>query len=70
VETALEEGKITDLPRNPDGRHIAADLMAFYFRGSDANDLCYRAAIGRDRCRSLAGSDHAPPELTTPELRK
>jgi len=64
VEAALEEAKITDLPRSPDGRHIAADLMAFYFRGSDANDLCYRAAIGRDRCRGLTGSENPPPELT------
>jgi len=70
IEAALEEAKITDLPRSPDGRHIAADLMAFYFRGSDANDLCYRAAIGRDRCRSLAGSDNPPPELPKQELQK
>jgi len=70
VEAALEEAKITDLPRSPDGRHIGADLMAFYFRGSDANDLCYRAAIGRDRCRSLAGTDNPPPELPKQELQK
>jgi len=70
VEAALEDAKIIDLPRSPDGRHIAADLMAFYFRGSDANDLCYRAAIGRDRCRSLAGSDNPPPELPKQELQK
>ena len=57
IEAALTEAKITDLPRTPDGRHIAADLMAFYFRGSDANDLCYRAAIGRDQCRGLHGSE-------------
>ncbi|HEY2013736.1 MAG TPA: hypothetical protein VGH38_09565 [Bryobacteraceae bacterium] len=63
VETALEEAKITELPRTPDGRHVAADLMSFYFRGADANDLCYRAAIGRDKCRGLAGSDNPPPEL-------
>jgi len=63
VETALEDAKIADLPRTPDGRHIAADLMAFYFRGSDANDLCYRAAIGRDSCRGLPGSDQPPREL-------
>lgn len=62
VETALEEARIADLPRTPDGRHVAADLMSFYFRGSDANDLCYRAAIGRDQCRGLAGSDNPPPE--------
>jgi hypothetical protein len=63
VAAALDAAKITDLPRTPDGRHIAADLMAFYFRSSDANDLCYRAAIGRDQCRGLAGSENAPREL-------
>jgi hypothetical protein len=63
VTAALEEAKITDLPRTPDGRHIASDLMAFYFRSSDANDLCYRAAIGRDLCRGLEGSEQTPAPL-------
>jgi hypothetical protein len=63
VTSALEQAKINDLPRTPDGRHIAADLMAFYFRSSDANDLCYRAAIGRDLCRGLDNSEQAPPPL-------
>ncbi len=66
VEAALDEAKVTDLPRTPDGRHVATDLMAFYFRSSDANDLCYRAAIGRDLCRGLKGSDNAPPPLPSP----
>uniref|UniRef100_Q025P2 Uncharacterized protein n=1 Tax=Solibacter usitatus (strain Ellin6076) TaxID=234267 RepID=Q025P2_SOLUE len=63
VEAALREAKVMDLPRTPGASHIAADLMAFYFRGSDANDLCYRAAIGRDQCRSLAGSEERPAPL-------
>jgi hypothetical protein len=63
LTAALEQAKITDLPRSPDGRHVAADLMAFYFRSSDANDLCYRAAIGRDQCRGLDGSEQAPAPL-------
>jgi hypothetical protein len=63
VTAALEQAKITDLPRTPDGRHIAADLMAFYFRSGDANDLCYRAAIGRELCRGLDGSEQAPAPL-------
>ena len=29
--------------------------MAFYFQSSAANDLCYRAAIGREACRGLPG---------------
>jgi hypothetical protein len=63
VAAALDEAKIADLPRTPEGRHVAADLMAFYFRSSDANDLCYRAAIGRDQCRGLAGSERPPEAL-------
>ncbi|HUE20144.1 MAG TPA: hypothetical protein VMQ86_00590 [Bryobacteraceae bacterium] len=63
VTLALEQARITELPRSPDGRHVAADLMAFYFRSSDANDLCYRAAIGRDQCRGLDGSEQAPAPL-------
>jgi len=63
VRAALEQAKVTDLPRTPGSQHVAADLMAFYFRSSDANDLCYRAAIGRDLCRGLKGSDYPPPPL-------
>ncbi len=63
VIAALETARITDLPRTPDGRHIASDLMAFYFRSSDANDLCYRAAIGRDLWRGLESSEAAPAAL-------
>jgi hypothetical protein len=63
VTAALEQAKITELPRTPDGRHIAADLMSFYFRSSEANDLCYRAAIGRDLCRGLEGSEQAAAPL-------
>jgi len=63
VQSVLERARVTDLPRTPGTSHIAADLMAFYFRSSDANDLCYRAAIGRDQCRSLSGSDLPPAPL-------
>jgi hypothetical protein len=60
VEAALERANVTALPPTPDGKHVASDLMAFYFRSSAANDLCYRAHIGRDECRGLAGSDREP----------
>ena len=61
IEVALRG--VGELPRTPGAAHVAADLMAFYFRSSDANDLCYRAAIGRDQCRGLAGSDQPPAPL-------
>jgi hypothetical protein len=60
VEAALADVKVTALPQSPDGKHVASDLMAFFFRSSEANDLCYRAHIGRDECRGLAGSDREP----------
>jgi hypothetical protein len=60
VEAALEEAQIKDLPRLPDGKNVIADLMSFYFRSADANDLCYRASIKRDTCRGLAGSSREP----------
>lgn len=63
VEAALEEAQIKDLPRLPDGKSVIADLMSFYFRSADANDLCYRAAIKRETCRGLAGSSKAPAPL-------
>jgi hypothetical protein len=60
VEASLGQAKVIALPQTPDGRHVATDLMAFCFRSSEANDLCYRAHIGRDECRGLAGSDREP----------
>jgi hypothetical protein len=64
VEASLEALQIKDLPRLPDGKSVIADLMSFYFRSADANDLCYRAAIQRETCRGLAGSSKPPKELT------
>jgi hypothetical protein len=63
VETSLEAAQIRDLPRLPDGKSVIADLMSFYFRSAEANDLCYRAAIGRETCRGLAGSSKEPARL-------
>lgn len=63
VEAALEAAQIKEMPRLPDGKSVIADLMSFYFRSADANDLCYRKAIGRETCRGLAGSGKEPAPL-------
>ena len=63
LEAALTAAKIDRLPARPDGGHIATDLMASYFRSIEANDLCYRAKIGRDTCRGLSGSAERPAPL-------
>lgn len=60
IEAAVTDAKVDRLPARPTGGHIATDLMGHYFGSPEANDLCYRAAIGRDACRGLAGSDKAP----------
>ena len=60
LEVSLKTAKVERLPERPDGKHVATDLMAFFFRSSEANDLCYRAEIGKDTCRDLADSA-APP---------
>jgi hypothetical protein len=66
VLRALAEAKVDGLPDRPDGRHVAADLLAFFFRSAEANDLCYGAAIGRDDCRGLPGSEAKPEALREP----
>jgi len=63
VEAAITDAKVERLPARPTGAHIATDLMGHYFNSAEASDLCYRAAIGRDACRGLAGSDKKPAPL-------
>jgi hypothetical protein len=57
LDEALTTAKVTQLPSRPTGGHVVSDLMAFYFRSSEANDVAHRARIGRQVCR--------PIELTT-----
>jgi len=57
LDEALTAANVTQLPSRPSGGHVVADLMAFYFRSSEANDAAHRARIGRQVCR--------PIELTT-----
>jgi hypothetical protein len=64
LAAALDAAGIKDLPGTPNGVHVVADFMSYYFRGTSANDLCYQAKIGRDRCRTLAGSSRRPDPLT------
>jgi hypothetical protein len=63
LEEAIAAAQIERLPARPDGRHVATDLMAFYFNSVEANDLAYRAAIGRDTCRELEGSQNRPESI-------
>ena len=63
LSDALTIAAVTELPGRPTGRHIVSDLMAFYFRSSEANDLAYRARIGRQTCRTLQLTTRRPAPL-------
>lgn len=67
VSAAIAAANVRDLPARPNGAHVATDLMSLYFNSPAANDLAYRRAIGRDACRSLAGSDARPRALPAAE---
>jgi hypothetical protein len=60
VDQSLASAGIRTLPGRPAGTHVVSDLMAFYFRSSDANDDCYRALIQREVCRPIAVTIRRP----------
>jgi hypothetical protein len=66
VQAAVADAKVERLPNRPTGACLATDLMGHYFHSSAASDLCYRAAIGRDACRGLPGSENRPAPLKSP----
>jgi hypothetical protein len=64
LEAALDQPqRVTNLPGRPNGANLVADFMGYYFTSGDGYDLAYDAAIGRDTCRGLEGSDRAPAPL-------
>src|SRR4051794_28246759 len=64
LEAALDQPqRVTNLPARPNGASLVADFMGYYFTSGDGYDLAYDAAIGRDFCRGLDGSDRAPAPL-------
>ena len=64
IEAALTTPqRITQLPARPNGAHVVADFMGSFFHGQQGYNLAYRAAINREECRGLAGSEKAPGGL-------
>lgn len=63
VAKALEEAKVDRIPQAPNGKHVAADLLAFFYGSSDGEDFLYNAAIKRDDCRGLGDSGKRPARL-------
>lgn len=63
VSEALTAANLTALPTAPAGQHVAADLMAFWFRSAEATDVCYQRAIRRYDCRGFRTASQAPAPL-------
>ena len=63
LDAAFTEAGVRALPARPNGQHVVVDLMAFYFRSSEANDDCYRALINREVCRPIAITTKRPAPL-------
>ena len=63
LDAALAKAKVRGLPPRPTGQHVVSDLMAFYFRSSEANDVCYSAMINREVCRPIAITTKRPRPL-------
>ena len=64
IEAALTTPtRVTQLPSQPNGAHVVADFMGQFFHGQTGYNLAYRAAINREDCRGLDGSDAPPAPL-------
>ena len=63
LDAAIAKAGVRNLPGHPAGQHIVADLMAFYFRSSEANDDCYAALIQREVCRPIQITTRTPQPL-------
>jgi hypothetical protein len=63
LDAAFARAGVRALPPRPIGQHVVADLMAFYFRSSEANDDCYQALINREVCRPIAITTRKPEAL-------
>jgi len=61
IVRAVLQGQRTDrLPAIADASHVSLALLAHFYDGSDANDLCYEAKIGKATCRPLAAQARKP----------
>jgi hypothetical protein len=53
LDEAVKSAGVRALPAHPAGQHVVVDLMALYFRSTEANDDCYHAMIQRELCRPI-----------------
>ena len=63
IQGQLGRDELGRLPSPGQARHVAVGLMAYFYSSSEATDLCYRASIGRFKCRGLATLGREPRPL-------
>ncbi len=64
VEAFLNQPQpVNRMPGQPTGANLVADFMGMYFNSQDGWNLCYRAEINRDACRTLDNSEKAPAPI-------
>lgn len=64
LEEAVREEDSAGLPGDPArADHVAVGLLAWFYGTSEANDLCYRAEIGRHLCRGIETLPEEPAPL-------
>jgi hypothetical protein len=63
LDAAFTRAGVRGLSARAGGQHVIVDLMAFYFRSTDANDDCYHALIQREVCRPIQLTTRRPPPL-------
>jgi hypothetical protein len=64
VAAALEQYKVDRIPNRPNGRHVASDLLAYFYGSPDGEDFLYGVEIKRDDCRGLSNSTQRPKKVT------
>ena len=63
IAAALEQAQVDRIPQRPNGKHVASDLLSYFYASGDGQDFLYGVAIKRDDCRGLANSGDRPPAL-------
>jgi hypothetical protein len=64
VAAALEKAKIERIPNRPNGRHVATDLLAYFYGSAEGEDFLYGVEIKRNDCRGLSNSTERPKRWT------
>ena len=63
VVAALADERTDRMPNPLTANHVALALVAWYYQTPEANDLCYKASIGRNQCRPLVNAPRQPLPL-------